>query len=191
MSISSQLELDSNLNSRNKKKKKTEKEKEKEKEKRETMRLGQLRSFRPSNQTLLRSPSINCEMVPPSGALSSVGRCSSVIALHLFTGAWALGVRLVSHPGTEHAKKARRKTKSGGGFGDRSLGLKIYGWDWVLAEPALRLALPRLPRFLLPPKPPKGLRHTAIAAQLGLAKTLAIPALGRRWELRATVRDHA
>jgi hypothetical protein len=31
MSISSQLELDSNLNSRNKKKKKTEKEKEKEK----------------------------------------------------------------------------------------------------------------------------------------------------------------
>ena len=85
------------------------------------MRLGQLRSFRPSNQTLLHSPSINCEMAPPSGALSSVGRCSSVIAPHLFTGAWAPGVRLVSHPGTEHAKKARRKTKSGGGFGDRSL----------------------------------------------------------------------
>jgi hypothetical protein len=83
--------------------------------------LGPQYSVRPSNQTLLRSPSINCEMAPPSGAPSSVGRCSSVTAPHLFTGAWAPGVRLVSHPGTEHAKKARRKTKSGGGFGDRSL----------------------------------------------------------------------
>jgi hypothetical protein len=86
----------------------------------------------------------------------SVGRCSSVVAHHLFTGAWTPGVRLVSYTATDRARKARRKTKSGGDFGDRSFpGTQDIWLGWVLAEPALRLALPRLPRSLLPQSHPK------------------------------------
>jgi hypothetical protein len=49
------------------------------------MRLGQLRSFWPSNQTLLRSPSINCVMVPTPGALLIDSSCALYT---LATDAW-------------------------------------------------------------------------------------------------------